>query len=376
MTWGPAPSDPLSDMSGGGSLTSYYLGAAGGDPGTLQDFYGQAPDLQFDTGDGSLGGGDYGSYDPSQTPNITTSRDANGNLVFSGQGKYDSGIQPGRYVQGNAPTGSPFSTYGNTLPPLGAGGSGDSSGSRLPAVTGRGTGYGQLPNSVNPNAAAMAATPPATFRATSPGEYFGTPMVGPKPVGAPAQGIAAQMTQLPTQRTAPDAYWSMLNNFLSNPSSVAQLPGYQFQLEQGMQALNRTAGARRQRYSGRTLAEAEKFGQGLASTSYQQQMQNLLAAAQAEMSRYTGENQANLANFQGNVQNYAAQNAANAQNYQLQNQAENQRYQTMLDQWYKNNLLTMGAQGQGFNQQQQWLADQGAGTVAPRLAQLLSDQGY
>lgn len=46
-------------------------------------------------------------------------------------------------------------------------------------------------------------------------------------------------------------------------------PGYQFQLAEGEQAANRAAAARGGYNSGRTLKELMRYGQGLASTTYQ-----------------------------------------------------------------------------------------------------------
>jgi len=46
-------------------------------------------------------------------------------------------------------------------------------------------------------------------------------------------------------------------------------PGYQFQLEQGLQGIDRTAAARGGMLSGRTLKEANNYAQGQASTGFQ-----------------------------------------------------------------------------------------------------------
>jgi hypothetical protein len=70
-------------------------------------------------------------------------------------------------------------------------------------------------------------------------------------------------------------YAKRLSELYADPSSIAETPGYKFQMEQGMQAMGRTSAARGSRLSGGALVEAQKFGQGLASQMRQQEIQNL-----------------------------------------------------------------------------------------------------
>ena len=56
---------------------------------------------------------------------------------------------------------------------------------------------------------------------------------------------------------------------------ISKLPGYQFELEQGQQALQNSAAARGQALSGNTIQGEVQFGQGLATTQFQQYMQEL-----------------------------------------------------------------------------------------------------
>ena len=58
-------------------------------------------------------------------------------------------------------------------------------------------------------------------------------------------------------------------------------PGYQFAFDQGNQAVQRTAAAGGMLSSGNALLEAQKFGQGLADSSYQSHIQNLLGLTNA-----------------------------------------------------------------------------------------------
>ena len=53
-----------------------------------------------------------------------------------------------------------------------------------------------------------------------------------------------------------------------NPGDLTQDPGYQFNLNQGMDAMNKKQAATGNYYSGAALKEAQTFGQGLADNTY------------------------------------------------------------------------------------------------------------
>jgi hypothetical protein len=72
-------------------------------------------------------------------------------------------------------------------------------------------------------------------------------------------------------------YQQMLQQLIANPSSVSQLPGFQFQLQTGSQAVADAMGAKGLAGSGNEAAALTTYGQGLASTFYGQQA-NLLAS--------------------------------------------------------------------------------------------------
>jgi hypothetical protein len=80
-------------------------------------------------------------------------------------------------------------------------------------------------------------------------------------LGTPGQGLLTPWTNTFTAPTAAQA---------------AQTPGYQFQLGQGEQAIQNSAAARGGLLSGQTLADMNSFGQGLASTNYQNTFNNAL----------------------------------------------------------------------------------------------------
>jgi hypothetical protein len=69
-------------------------------------------------------------------------------------------------------------------------------------------------------------------------------------------------------------YAADLLNLIQNPSSVTSLPGYQFQMGQGVQAIDRSAAAPGGTGfgSGAEGAALAQFGQGLASNFYNQQV--------------------------------------------------------------------------------------------------------
>lgn len=53
-----------------------------------------------------------------------------------------------------------------------------------------------------------------------------------------------------------------------SPGDLTQDPGYQFRLQQGTDALNRSLGAKGQLFSGSALKASQEFGQGLADQTY------------------------------------------------------------------------------------------------------------
>lgn len=63
-------------------------------------------------------------------------------------------------------------------------------------------------------------------------------------------------------------YQTQLANLMSNPGAMTTSPMYQFALDQGMNAVNRTAAAQHMLGSGNRLADLTKFGQGLASQQF------------------------------------------------------------------------------------------------------------
>lgn len=92
---------------------------------------------------------------------------------------------------------------------------------------------------------------------------------------------------------------TMYRDLIRDPSKIQQTAGYQFALDQGNQAINRSAAAKGMLNSGNVLAELAKYGQGMASQNYQQQLGNVQQGAQM------AGNQVNtLGNLMQNAQNF------------------------------------------------------------------------
>ena len=94
-------------------------------------------------------------------------------------------------------------------------------------------------------------------------------------------------------------------------AQAEQTPGYQFNLQQGTQAINENAAATGNLLSGNTGTALEKYGQGLATTTYQQAYQNALSQYQANYQSLLGGTQAGLQS----TGQLASTNQAAAQNY-------------------------------------------------------------
>lgn len=128
-------------------------------------------------------------------------------------------------------------------------------------------------------------------------------------------------------------------------ANFLESPGYQFQLEQGQRAIDRSAAARGMLRSGATMEASQRFGQGLAAqdfNSYYNRLSDLAKSGQAAASGVaqsanvlsnaigqTGSNiaqtQASLGAAQASIYGNAASNVGNAINSGLQNYAYGQR---------------------------------------------------
>jgi hypothetical protein len=147
---------------------------------------------------------------------------------------------------------------------------------RLLGVLGSGT--GGMPNASNLMLQMMGINP-----STSPlGSLFN--------VGSGLYGLyqANQLKNIASQAAGMQdpfgpqrgQYQAQLSNLMANPGSVTSLPGYQFQLQQGQQALERSmAGQGYGPGSGNLGTALVQYGQNYAQNVYQQQLQNLIQLA-------------------------------------------------------------------------------------------------
>jgi hypothetical protein len=85
------------------------------------------------------------------------------------------------------------------------------------------------------------------------------------------------------QQQANQGLYAPYLNAKFEPGDLTQDPGYQFRLQQGEQALGRQQAARGNYFSGEAGLEAQKLGQGLADTTYNDAYNRFLAQNQANV---------------------------------------------------------------------------------------------
>lgn len=127
-------------------------------------------------------------------------------------------------------------------------------------------------------------------------------------------------------------YANAVKNFQANP-------GYQFALDQGLQAIDRGAASRGMLTSGNTLNAEQQYGTGLANQAYQQYVQNLAPYLPQQTA-------ANLASAQGQGTLNAA--LGNALDSSFGNQG-NLAYQTQAGIGNANAAATLAKQAASQN---------------------------
>jgi hypothetical protein len=97
-------------------------------------------------------------------------------------------------------------------------------------------------------------------------------------------------------------------------ATLRQTPGYQFQLNQGLQSVQNSAAARGLGSSGAALKGAAGYATGLADSNYQQQFQNALTSRQNTFNMLSGVANMgeNAAAQTGTIGQQTAANAGNA----------------------------------------------------------------
>jgi hypothetical protein len=116
--------------------------------------------------------------------------------------------------------------------------------------------------------------------------------------GGAAQG-AAQADPFASQR---GQYQDLLSKLISDPKSIQSSPGYQFQVDAGLDAVNKAEGASGMLNSGNRLLALQNYGQGQAKTDYYNQAQLLAQLAGANVGSPGTAGQITAANGAANQQ--------------------------------------------------------------------------
>lgn len=170
-----------------------------------------------------------------------------------------------------------------------------------------------------------------------------------------------------SKNTAAEGFGSLNNQFSFKPEDLTQAPGYQFQLQQGQEALDRKAAAGGGFYSGAALKAAQGFGQNLAGTTFDNEYNRAFNAFQTNrantlnplqalagqgqtaanntgaIQQNTGNSLANLYTGLGNAQGAAAISGANSIGGAINNGLAAWQQASLL-----NKLMPNGGGGSGF----------------------------
>jgi len=160
--------------------------------------------------------------------------------------------------------------------------------------------------------------------------------VGQGDFGALAKAVPTNTPYTAEQYKNDPLYTPMVNNL----AELQATPGYQFQLEQGLQSVNNSAAAQGSLLSGRQVKAVNDYAQGQASTGYQAAWQRAQSAYQQAFS--------NNQNQQNTQFSQATQNKNN-QFSQLQSIVNNGQAAAGAQANYSSSA---GAQAAGVSQQQ------------------------
>jgi hypothetical protein len=130
---------------------------------------------------------------------------------------------------------------------------------------------------------------------------------------------AAEQPYQQLGQTASNAYANLINNPFTAPTlaQAQATPGYQFNLQTGTQAINEHAAATGNLLSGNTGVALQNYGQGLATTTYQQAYQNALNQYQTNLGAAAGGTQVGL-NSTAQLGQYGQMASNNLANLYLQ----------------------------------------------------------
>jgi len=103
---------------------------------------------------------------------------------------------------------------------------------------------------------------------------------------------------------------SLISTFAPTMQQLEKTPGYQFALDQGLKAVQNSAAAKGMGSSGNALQGGVNYAQGLASTTFQQQLQNYLTQNQQAFNMLFNPSQLGSGAAQANMQGTANFNNA------------------------------------------------------------------
>ncbi len=111
--------------------------------------------------------------------------------------------------------------------------------------------------------------------------------------------LQAQRASLASQKDQLQPQTELVNNQGNMLDRLSQTPGYQFALDQGVKGVESSAAAGGYLNSGRTMKDIDRFSQGLATTTYQNAVQNAMQAA--GLTQPFASQSANMATNQGAI---------------------------------------------------------------------------
>lgn len=167
--------------------------------------------------------------------------------------------------------------------------------SNLNYLLGNGQAASQTPvTSPNPATGEISTVGPinTSVGATSSGTM--QPVAGSGTSSVPGTGASAgsPINVTATPNTSLGAAGSLMAAYPGGPftaptaEQAAQTPGYQFQLQQGQQALQQSAAARGNLLTGGTAEALDNYSQGLAASNYQNVYNNALSAYNTNYNAY------------------------------------------------------------------------------------------
>lgn len=250
----------------GGATTTGAEGSTAMNPGALSSLGGSAPggaDAMTNAfiNAGNAYPGAAGSIPGSQTA-------AAGTMDAGGAASGGIGGAPG----GLSGTIGPGGAYSPALTPMGLGAGGSSAGSSglgsLGSLFGGGGTFG--PGGLGTSLLGAVAGPlvqglfgqqAANTQSNANNQALQFIQQQEAPYNQAGQQALSQYTGILSGKTA--------------PPDLSKMPGYQFQQQQGLNAIQNSAASRGQALSGNTMQGLEQFGQGLASTQFQDYMNRL-----------------------------------------------------------------------------------------------------